>query len=222
MADSMSRSSGLPVEHAVFMFCVSPPRGQRPGRPWALGLSTTARAQTNHPSRPIGLLVAFGAGGGTDVLARALAEAASKHLGQTITAIDKPGASGSIGMTEVAHAAPDGHEPSMLTLASTILPQIGIGKVSLEDFAPIARLNFDLPAITVRADAPWATVEEFLDAARKRPGELEVGNAGPGSIGHVAAVALESRTGTYLNQIPFQGAGPAVLALARGHGLPWR
>lgn len=185
--------------------------------PLAWSLATPAGAQAAYPSRPIELLVAFGAGGGTDVLARALAEGLRKHLGQTITVINKPGASGSIGMAEVANAPADGHKLIMLTVEATILPHIGIGKVTHEDFAPIARLNFDPSAITVRSDAPWNTVEEFLDAARKRPGEIKVGNAGPGSIWHVAAVALEARTGTHFNHIPFQGAGPGVLALAGGH-----
>lgn len=185
--------------------------------PLAWSLALQARAQAAYPSKPIELVVSYGAGGGTDVLARALAEAARKHLGQTITVVNKPGASGSIGMAEVANAQPDGHKLIMLTVEATILPHIGIGKVSHEDFAPVARLNFDPAAISVRSDAPWNTVEEFLDAARKRPGEIKVGNSGPGSIWHVAAVALEARTGTHFNHIPFQGAGPAVLALAGGH-----
>lgn len=182
------------------------------------GITAPAWAQTAaYPSRPIELVVSFGAGGGTDVLARALADAARKHLGQTITVLNRPGASGSIGMADVAAATPDGYKLIMLTVEATILPHIGIGKVTHEDFTPIARLNFDPSAITVRADAPWNTVEEFLDTARKRPGEVRVGNAGPGSIWHVAAVALEARTGAHFNHIPFQGAGPAVLALAGGH-----
>jgi tripartite-type tricarboxylate transporter receptor subunit TctC len=185
--------------------------------PLACSLATPAVAQAAYPTRPLELVVPFGAGGGTDVLARALAEAVRKHLGQTVTVVNKPGASGSIGMADVANAPPDGYKLIMLTVEATILPHIGIGKVSHEDFAPIARLNFDPSAITVRSDAPWNTVEEFLDAARKRSGEIKVGNAGPGSIWHVAAVALESRTGTRFNHIPFQGAGPAVLALAGGH-----
>jgi tripartite-type tricarboxylate transporter receptor subunit TctC len=184
----------------------------------AAGSSPWTWAQQGaYPNRPIELVVSFGAGGGTDVLARALSEGLRPHLPQPVTVNNKPGASGSIGMTDVARSAPDGYKLIMLTVEATILSHIGIGKVNNQDFTPIARLNFDPSAITVRADAPWNTLEEFLDAARKKPGEVSVGNAGPGSIWHVAATALEAKTGIKVNHIGFQGAGPAVLALAGGH-----
>ena len=186
----------------------------------ALGASSSSLGwaqQGAYPNRPIELVVSYGAGGGTDVLARALSEGLRPHLPQPVTVNNKPGASGSIGMTDVARSAPDGYKLIMLTVEATILSHIGIGKVNNQDFTPIARLNFDPSAITVRADAPWNTLEEFLDAARKKPGEVSVGNAGPGSIWHVAATALEAKTGIKVNHIGFQGAGPAVLALAGGH-----
>ena len=186
----------------------------------ALGATSSSLGwaqQGAYPNRPIELVVSYGAGGGTDVLARALSEGLRPHLPQPVTVNNKPGASGSIGMTDVARSAPDGYKLIMLTVEATILSHIGIGKVNNQDFTPIARLNFDPSAITVRADAPWNTLEEFLDAARKKPGEVSVGNAGPGSIWHVAATALEAKTGIKVNHIGFQGAGPAVLALAGGH-----
>ena len=184
----------------------------------AAGSNPLAWAQQGaYPNRPIELVVSFGAGGGTDVLARSLAEGLRTHLPQAVAVNNKPGASGSIGMTDVAKANPDGYKLIMLTVEATILSHIGIGKVSNQDFTPIARLNFDPSAITVKADAPWNTLEEFLDATRKKPGEISVGNAGPGSIWHVAATALEAKAGIKVNHISFQGAGPAVLALAGGH-----
>ena len=99
----------------------------------------------------------------------------------------------------------------------TTLPHLGLAKFTHEDFVPIARLNADPAAITVRADAPWNTVEEFLAAARKAPNPLSMGNAGNGSIWHLAAASLEDRTGITFNHIPFPGANPAVLALMGGH-----
>ena len=177
----------------------------------------TARAAESWPARPIQLVVGYGPGGGTDALARALAESVRQYLGQPVTVVNRPGATGSIAMADVAGAAPDGYKLIMLTVDAAIVPHIGIGKVTCEDFAPIVRLNFDPAAITVRADAPWNSVEEFLDHARKNPGEMRVGNSGPGGIWHAASVALESRTNTSFNHIPFQGAAPAVLALGGGH-----
>lgn len=180
--------------------------------------ATGVWAQQNaYPNRPIELVVAFGAGGGTDALARSLAEGIRGYLPQPLVVNNKPGASGSIGMADVANAPADGYKLVLLTVEVTILSHIGVGKLTPQDFTPIARLNFDPAAITVRADAPWNTIEEFLDALRKKPGSVSVGNAGPGSIWHVAATALEAKTGVKVIHVPFQGAGPAVLALVGGH-----
>ncbi len=176
-----------------------------------------AYAQADYPSRPIELVVPFGAGGGTDVLARAFAEASRKHIAQPITVLNKPGASGAIGWGEVIASKPDGYKLAVITVEVTTLPHMGLAKFTHEDFVPIARLNADPAAITVKADAPWNTVEEFLAASRQAGGQMRMGNAGNGSIWHLAAAALEDKTGVKFNHIPFNGANPAVLALLGGH-----
>lgn len=172
---------------------------------------------SNYPTRPIELIVPAGAGGGTDVLARAFAEAAKKHLPQPITVINRPGASGMIGHGEMINARPDGYKLAIVFAEIVIVPHLGLSKLSYEDFTPIARLNADPAAITVKADAPWNTIEEFLAASRAKPGEIKMGNAGPGSIWHLAHAALEDKVGVKYNPIPFGGAAPAVLALLGGH-----
>ncbi|SPR96386.1 Bug family tripartite tricarboxylate transporter substrate binding protein [Cupriavidus taiwanensis] len=180
--------------------------------------STGAYAQgAAYPNHNIELVVPFQAGGGTDALARAFAESARKHLPQNIIVINKPGASGAIGWAEVANAKADGYKLSLLTADIAIVPHLGLTKLTYENLMPVARLNADPSAITVRADSPYKTVEAFLDAARKNPGTLRIGNAGNGSIWHLAATALEDKTGTKFNHIPFQGGNPAVLALLGGH-----
>jgi tripartite-type tricarboxylate transporter receptor subunit TctC len=170
-----------------------------------------------YPTRPIELIVPAGAGGGTDVLARAFAEAAKKHLPQPITVLNRPGASGMIGHGEMINAAPDGYRLAIVFAEIVIVPHLGLTKLSYEDFTPIARLNADPAAITVRADAPWNTIEDFLAASRAKPGELRMGNSGNGSIWHLAHAALEDKVGVKYNPIPFGGAAPAVLALLGGH-----
>ena len=181
-------------------------------------LAPRAWAQAgDYPNHPIELVVAYGAGGGTDVLARAFSDASRKHVSQAIAVTNKPGASGAIGLTDVLNAKPDGYKIAMLTVELTTLPHVGVIKFSHEDFAPIAMLNADPAAITVKADAPWNTIEEFLAAAKKVPGEFRVGNSGAGSIWHLAAAALEDKTGTRFNHIPYPGAGPAMLSLMGGH-----
>jgi tripartite-type tricarboxylate transporter receptor subunit TctC len=184
----------------------------------AFALPRSVFAQSGgYPNHPIELVVPAGAGGGTDVLARAYAEAAKKHLSQPFTVVNRPGASGMIGHGEMINAKPDGYKLAMVFAEIVIVPHLGLTKLSYEDFTPIARLNADPAAITVRADAPWNTIEEFVAASRAKPGEIKMGNSGNGSIWHLAHAALEDKVGVKYNPIPFGGAAPAVLALMGGH-----
>ncbi|BEP36869.1 tripartite tricarboxylate transporter substrate binding protein [Variovorax sp. V59] len=182
-----------------------------------LAAGTASAQPAGFPSKPIELVVPFQPGGGTDALARAFADATRKHMPQSMIIVNKPGASGAIGWQDVVNAKPDGYRLAVVTVELTTLPHMGLAKFTYEDLTPIARLNADQSAITVRADAPWNTIEEFLAAARKDSGKLSMGNAGNGSIWHLAAAALEDKTGAKFNHTPFQGAGPAVLALLGGH-----
>jgi tripartite-type tricarboxylate transporter receptor subunit TctC len=164
------------------------------------------------------LVVPFGAGGGTDILARVTAEAAKKHSSQPITVVNRPGASGSIGLTEVVNARPDGYKIAMITVEMAIIPHMGIAKFSPEaDFTPLVRLNADPVVLTVSATSPWKTIEEMVDAAKKSKDPLKFGNAGTGGVSHLAAVALAQKAGTTFNHVPFQGNAPAVVALLGGH-----
>jgi tripartite-type tricarboxylate transporter receptor subunit TctC len=181
----------------------------------ALPLSAAVLAQATYPNRPIELVVPYPAGGGTDVLGRAFAVAATKHLPQNLIVVNKPGASGAIGWADVINNKPDGYKVALLATDLMTQPNMGLTKITHEDFLPIARLNYDPAAITVRADAPWNTVEEFLAAAKK--GDFRVGNGGNGSTWHLAAAAVEDKTGVKFNHIPFSGAAPAALALLGGH-----
>ena len=176
-----------------------------------------ARA-SDYPSRPIELIVPVSAGGGTDIVGRAFADAAKKYLPQQpITVFNKPGASGAIGMGELINAKPDGYKIGIVIVELTILPNLGTVKFTASDLRPIARLNADPSAITVRADAPWKTIEEFLAHARANPKKVTMGNGGNGSIWHLAAAALEDKTGISVNHVPFQGSAPAVVGLLGGH-----
>lgn len=183
----------------------------------AAAFAPAAWSQSDYPNRPIELVVPYGAGGGTDVLARAYAEATRKYLSQPVTVINRPGASGAIGWGEVIAAKPDGYKLAVITVELTTLPHMGMAKFTHEDFVPIARLNADPAAITVKADSPWNTYEDFVAATKKANGDLKMGNAGNGSIWHLAAAALEEKAGVKFNHIPFNGAAPAVLALLGGH-----
>lgn len=176
-----------------------------------------APAKADFPKKPITLIVPYAAGGGTDASARALAKAAEKHLGQSIAVVNKTGGGGAIGFTEGAQAKPDGYTLTMVTVELTTLHHLGLTPITYKEFKPIAQVNFDPPAISVKADAPWKTAKEFIDYAKAHPGEVKVGNSGPGAIWHLAAVSLEKAAGVKFNHVPFDGAAPAVTALMGGH-----
>ena len=184
----------------------------------ALPLGAVAQSAADYPNKPIELVVPFGAGGGTDVLARVVAEAAKKQSSQPITVLNKPGATGGIGLSEVAAAKPDGYKIAMVTVEMAIIPHLGISKFSPEnDFTPLVRLNADPVVLTVSADSPWKTIEDLVDAAKKSKDPLKFGNAGTGGVSHLAAAALQQKIGTTFTHVPFQGNAPAVVALLGGH-----
>jgi tripartite-type tricarboxylate transporter receptor subunit TctC len=173
--------------------------------------------KSDFPKKAITLIVPYAAGGGTDATARALAKAAEKQLGQPVTVVNKVGGGGSVGMMEGSNAKGDGYTVTMTTVELTTLPHLGLSPVTYESFKPIALINYDPSAITVRADSQWKTMKEFLDYAKAHPGELKLGNSGTGAIWHLAAASIEKGAGVKFNHIPFEGAGPAMTALLGGH-----
>jgi tripartite-type tricarboxylate transporter receptor subunit TctC len=177
-----------------------------------------APAKADFPKKPITLIVPYAAGGGTDATARALAKAAEKQLGQSVAVVNKTGGGGAVGFTEGSQAKPDGYTVTMVTVELTTLHHLGLTPITYKEFKPIAQINFDPAAITVKADAPWKTAKEFLEYVKAHPGEVKMGNSGPGSIWHLAAASLEKAAGGLkFNHVPFDGAGPAVTALMGGH-----
>lgn len=184
----------------------------------ATGFGAVAQAASDYPAKTIELIVPVAAGGGTDLVGRAFAEASKKYLPQQpMIVINKPGASGAIGTAELINAKPDGYKIGIIICEITIIPNLGITKYTAADLRPIARLNADPSAVTVRADAPWQTIDEFLADARKRKDPMPIGNAGMGSIWHMAAAAFAEKTDVKVNHVPFLGAAPAVVALLGGH-----
>ncbi|MDT0140579.1 tripartite tricarboxylate transporter substrate binding protein [Acidovorax sp. PRC11] len=181
------------------------------------GTSALARA-SGYPGKPIELIVPVAAGGGTDIVGRAFAEVGKKYLPQQpMVVVNKPGASGAIGTAELINAKPDGYKIGIVICELTIIPNLGITKYTAADLRPIARLNADPSAITVRADAPWQTIEEFIADARRRKDPVSIANAGVGSIWHMAAAAFSEKLSLPVNHVPFLGAAPAAVALLGGH-----
>ncbi len=137
----------------------------------ALGLAGLHPAvhAADYPAKPIELLMPASPGGGTDLIGRAFADIAKKYLPQQpIIPINKPGASGAIGFGELIAAKPDGYKIAMIFAELAIIPFIGITKLTASDMKPLVQFNADPSAITVRADAPWKTFDEFLADAKRR------------------------------------------------------
>ncbi len=170
-----------------------------------------------YPEKPVTVICPWTAGGGTDLLLRALSKEAEKHLGQTINVVNQTGGAGAIGHNAIRAARPDGYTIGMITFELNSLPPQGLIPFTWKDFDPLMRINTDSAALTVRSDAPYSTVRGFVDYAKSHPGELTVGNSAPGSIWHIAAGLLAGKTGIDIKYVPFDGAQPAVTALVGGH-----
>lgn len=180
-----------------------------------------AFAQGSWPTRSITMIVPFPPGGLADLVARPVAEAMSRELGQPVVIENKGGAGGGIGMGLAAKAKPDGHTILMALSSLTVLPEADVilGRTPmflLNDLRPVARYTADPTVLAVRADSPWKSVQDFVDDARKRPGAINYGSSGNYGTMHVPMEILTQTTGTKLTHVPFTGAGPAVVALLGG------
>ncbi|WP_319237886.1 tripartite tricarboxylate transporter substrate binding protein [uncultured Propionivibrio sp.] len=169
------------------------------------------------PEKPVTVICPWTAGGGTDVLLRALSKEAEKFLGQTINVVNQTGGAGAIGHNAIRTARPDGYTVGMITFELNSLPPQGLVPFTWKDFDPLMRINSDPAALTVKADAPYSTVRGFMDYAKAHPGEITIGNSAPGSVWHIAAGLAAEKTGVTVKHVPFDGAQPAVTALVGGH-----
>ena len=174
-------------------------------------------AMAAYPDKPVTVICPWTAGGGTDVLLRALSKSAEKYLGQTISVVNQTGGAGAIGHNAIRTARPDGYTIGMITFELNSLPPQGLVPFTWKNFDPLMRINSDPAALTVKADAPYSTVRGFMDYAKSHPGEITIGNSAPGSVWHIAAGLAAEKTGVQVKHVPFDGAQPAVTALVGGH-----
>jgi len=183
--------------------------------------STWCAAQAAWPSRAITMIVPFPPGGLADLVARPVAEAMSRDLGQPVIIENKAGAGGGIGMGLAAKAKPDGYTVLLALSSLTVIPEadVVLGRTpmfALSDLRPIARFTADPTVLVVRSDAPWKTLKAFMDDARKRPGAINYGSSGNYGTMHVPMEILSQTAGVKMTHVPFTGAGPAVVALLGG------
>lgn len=176
--------------------------------------------KSDYPQKDIELVVAYAAGGGTDSIARFVAHAASKHLpnGKNIVVSNKPGASGTIALTDIMQAKPDGYKLGSVTTGNlAIAPNYGKTPFKSDSFIPIAQFSSVPNVLVVQSDAPWKTYDEWLDDVKKNPGKFSYGTGGTGGTQHLAMEGLNELEGVQTKHVPFEGAAPALTALLGGH-----
>lgn len=169
------------------------------------------------PRKNVTLICPWAAGGGTDTLLRGLARNSEPFLGKNITVINRAGGAGAIGHASGVNARRDGYTVTMVTFDILTLPPQKLVPFTYENFDMLMRVNMDPSAITVPADAPYNTIEEFIAYAKANPGKVKVGHAGPGTAWHLAGSIFAKETGTDLSYVPYNGAAPAVTALVGKH-----
>jgi tripartite-type tricarboxylate transporter receptor subunit TctC len=187
----------------------------------ALGFAATASAQETFPARSITMIVPFPPGGVADNVARPVAAAMSKALGQSVVIENKQGAGGGVGMAQVARAKPDGYTLLLALSSISIIPEADkvLGRApmfALNQLVPIARFTADPVVLTVSADSPWKSLNDFVAHARANPKAINYGSSGNYGTMHVPMEMLAAATNTSYTHVPFTGGAPAVTALLGG------
>ena len=185
------------------------------------GAARAQGADGGFPSRAVSMVVAFPPGGQADVVARPVASSLERRWRQAVPVVNRAGASGEIGNAAVARAAPDGYTLLMALSSLAVLPEAArlFGRApayELDQLAPVALFTADPTMLVVPAASPWRTLEEFIAAAKAKPGEISYSSAGNYSALHVPMAMLTTAAGLDLLHVPFQGGGPAMTALLAG------
>jgi tripartite-type tricarboxylate transporter receptor subunit TctC len=179
-------------------------------------------AQEAFPSRPITIVAPFPPGGVADLTARPVAAAMEKVLKSPVGVVNKTGAAGAVGMQSVAVAKPDGYTLLLALSSISIIPEADklFGRppaFTVDQFAPIALISADPTILVVPADKPWKTARDFIDDAKKRPGQISYSSSGIYGTLHMAMELLSHAADVKLRHVPHAGAGPALTAILGGH-----
>lgn len=189
------------------------------GAALAAALSPLGARAAGYPEKAVEILIPFSAGGGNDQVARALAQELEGILGQSIVPVQKPGAGGFVAAQAVATGVPDGYTLSHQSLGTLMLGSLMKEQVlsPMEDLRFVAQMALIQSAIAVRADSPFQTLDDLIEALRADPGALSWGHTGRGGFHFVNGASLLAATGTEALDIPFKGSSKTVAALLGGH-----
>jgi len=182
-----------------------------------ISIILTGYAQERYPARPIYLIVPMTAGGGTDKVARAIAEAMKNHLPQPVLVENLPGAGSVVGMSKLHASKPDGYTLGVASgyLITTALQ--GMAKFPPADFTFIAKISSDTFTLSVPADSRYKSLKDILEAAKAEPDVITLANAGTGALTHLASVALNQNAGVEFRLVPFVGGAKELTALLGKH-----
>ncbi len=181
-----------------------------------------ALADEAYPSRPISVVAPFPPGGVADLTARPIAVALEKVLKNPVGVVNKTGAAGAVGMQYVATSKPDGYTLLLALSSISIIPEADklFGRppaFTVDQFVPLALLSADPTILVVRSELPWKTAKEFIEDARKRPGQISYSSSGVYGTLHMAMELLSHAAEIKLRHLPTAGAGPAINAILGGH-----
>ena len=184
---------------------------------FALALSPSADAG-DYPVKALRLIVPFPPGAGTDMFGRTIAQKLNEHMGQSVVVDNKPGAGATLGSDVVAKSLPDGYTLLLSTTSHAINPSVypSLPYDTLKDFATVTQVANVPTVLVVHPSVPVKTVQELVSFAKAKPGALNVGSSGSGTIFHLAAELIKSMAGIDMVHVPFKGGGPAMAALLGG------
>ena len=184
----------------------------------ALAAVSTARAQDTYPTKPVSVVVPFSPGGISDVIGRPFVHSLGKALKQSFIIENRPGAGGGVGMAYAARAKPDGYTLMVALSSISAIPASDrlFGRppaYEIKQFAPIALISADPAFLVVRADSPWKTVKDLVEAAKAKPGGIPYGSTGNYGTMHVGMEMFAHAAGIKMNHIPYGGGGQQVAAI---------
>ena len=179
--------------------------------------ASPARAQA-FPSKPVQLVVPLGPGGINDIVTRLIAAKLGEAWGQSVVVVNKPGAGGMIGSDSVAKAAPDGYTILMCYSSHFANPSLysKLPYDTLRDFAPVTMINTANLVLTASPSVPVNSVQELIALAKAKPGTLNYGTSGIGSLGHLAALRFAKALGIEVTHVPYKSAPEVINAMLRG------
>lgn len=179
--------------------------------------SAVCQAQS-WPNRPIRMLVGFPAGGPTDVVARIVSDKLASQVGQRIVIDNRPGAAGNIAVEILTKSNPDGHTLLYSSNAIALSPGLysRLGYDPNKDLAPVTEIGAGCLIFVVHPSLPVKSVQEFIDYAKARPGQLNYASSGAGTSTHLAAVLFSQRTGIQTQHIPYKGTAPSLVDMIAG------